>query len=512
MGFSSKLDNTIMCFNAPKTYQSGWYSSREVTLDSTLLLLTNITINNPQTFDLVGIADYENASGEQVVTVKLDNATSPYYIGFNRKTGIQAGTNGPADKVLVSTQAEDGQSWLLAELDTRQVHDIADYFGPGRDARIEVLGYTTDEPRVAQVAIYPWSSCSKYEYEFALNFETTGYASVISWGLQNADEEVVLFGSDYHDDNTYATIYCIAAGDYTLDMLDAHPIVGGYTITMDGRVVATNDGTTALKSHTFEVGCADSQLSLFELDLTINNTTSWDVTDASGQVVTLGTGYTDASTNYARFCLPNGAYTFSISDEEDNNNGTYDSDSSFTAYNQKELIGTGAGDLETYGFIVARPIVVVPPTFCIDDISLAGQIGSATYDSLPIKIISQDTTSVTIEVSNTWGETVLSNMFTRYDETSLTNTCHEVTHVAKTDIPSQYTIACMSRAKVAHVDIFVTDDTFSTTDLDNNATVPQCCHPEADVLVAPTVQYIFMLQCISQCPTEGIQRRFLRGS
>jgi hypothetical protein len=309
MGFSDGADDSNMCFNAPKSYQSGWYESRDVKLDSYLPLLADATINSPWTADLVGVADYGNASGEQVVTVKLDDATTPYYIGFNRKTGIQADTKGPADKVEVSTQDANGQSWLLADLDAGEAYDIADYFGTGTDARIQVLGYTTEEPRVAQVAIYPLR------------------------------------------------------------------------------------------------------------------------------------------------------------------------------------------------------------TFCAGDITLAGQIGSSTYDSMPITIISQDTTSVTIEVANTWGEDVLSNMFTQYDESSLKSTCHESTQVAKSDT-SRYTIACMAEDPVAHVDIFVTDDSFSA-DLDD-AAVPQCCHPDADeVATAPlrTVQYIFMLQCVSQCPAvEEKQRQLLRGS
>jgi hypothetical protein len=308
MGFSTGMDDTSRCFNAPKSHQTGWYSSRDVTLDSSSPLLTDATITNPWTADLIGVADYGNASGEQVVTVKLDDATSPYYIGFNRKTGIHADTKSAADKVTVSTQDTKGQSWRLASLDAGQFYDIADYLGTGKDVRIQVLGYTTAEPRVAQVAIYPLLS-----------------------------------------------------------------------------------------------------------------------------------------------------------------------------------------------------------TFCVGDITLAGQIGSTNYDSLPIKIVSQDTKSVTIEVSNTWGEDVLSNMFTRYeDETSLKTTCHELTQVTKIDT-SRYTIACMLEDPVAHVDIFVTDNSFSA-DLDD-AAVPQCCHPEVDV-VAPsrTVQYIFMLQCVSQCPAEGIQRHLLRGS
>jgi hypothetical protein len=303
MGFSNANDDTIKCFNAPKSYQSGWYSSRDVTLDSASLSLEN-TMDNPRTFELVGIADFENASGEEVVTIKLEDDESPYYIGFNRKTGIQFDTEGPPDKVIVSIQDDAGQSWLLADLDKGEVYDIADYFGEGKHARVEVLGFITEGHKVAQVAIYPME--------------------------------------------------------------------------------------------------------------------------------------------------------------------------------------------------------------CVNDIALENQIGSLTYDSLPINIISQDTTSVTIEVANTWSKDVVSKMFVQYDESNLDTTCKEMQEVAKTDTPSQYTIACMSGAPVALVDIFVTDDSFPAAD--STATVPECCHPEADVAATPTVQYTYKLACRSLCSAGGIQRQLLRGS
>jgi hypothetical protein len=530
MGYSDDRDDANMCFNAPKSHQLGWYSSRDVTLDSSSLSLT--TIDDPWTADLVGVADYGDASVDQVVTVKLDTATNPYYIGFNRKTGIHADTNGPADKVLVSYQEDSGQSWRVAALDAGQVYDLADYFGPGEDARIEVLGYTMDEPRVAQVAIYPLGSCSQYEYEFALDLETDGYASETSWDLKDASGNVVLSGSGYSDLETYAKVECLPAGAYTFNLYDTYrdgidKNHGGYTITLDGRAIAAgNEFQGSTKSHTFEAGCADN-LSLFELDLTTDQyayETSWEVKDVSGDlVVTSGQDYADSSTNYASFCLPDGEYTFTIFDSD--NDGIccgVTGDGSYTVYNQKEQIGTGGSftDLDTYDFVVDVPTpveesnpgddttTVVEPTFCADDISLKGVIGSVSYDSLPIKIISQDTTSVTIEVSNTWSEDVVSNMFTRYDDVRRESTCHELTQVTKTDT-ERYTITCMFEAPVAHVDIFVADDTFSESE---NAAIPQCCHPQDDVVATNTAQYTFMLQCVSQCPTEGMKRQLLRGA
>jgi hypothetical protein len=518
MGFSDGADDSNMCFNAPKSYQTGWYESRDVTLVSNSMFTH--TIGNPWTADLVGVAEYGVASGDQKVTIKLDHASAPHYIGFNRKTGITADTRGPADKVVVSTQNEDDQSWLVAALDAYQVYDIADYFGPGKDARIQNRGYiTSGEARVAQIAIYRLGTCSKYEYEFALDLYTDGRASDTSWVVQNDSGDTVLSGSGYSNLKKYAEVDCLPAGNYTFNMYDASSDGidqdnGGYIATLDGRVIATGDevSTASVNSRTFEAGCGGSDLSLFELDLTTESSgsdTSWKVEDALGEIATFGTGYTNPSSNYARFCLPDGNYSFTISDDgTDGDNG----DGSYTAYNQKAKIGTSDSFTEpaTYDFIVDFGAPVVDPTICLDDITLVKQVGNAAYDSLPIRIVSQDTTSVTIEVSNTWSGDVLSNVFTKYDDTNFRTTCPEMTQVTKTAPPALYTIACMAIDAVAHVDIFVSEASFAT-ELGDNAVVPLCCHPEAD-FVAPTVQYIFMLQCVSQCPEEGIQRGLLRGS
>jgi hypothetical protein len=141
------------------------------------------------------------------------------------------------------------------------------------------------------------------------------------------------------------------------------------------------------------------------------------------------------------------------------------------------------------------------------DVSLMGQIGTAFYESLPIKIISQDRTSVTIEVSNTWSETVISHIYTRHDNMSRDSTCHELLEVSKSDT-AQYTIECMFEVPVAHVDLFVSDDSFS--EVLDSAEVPLCCHPDEDD-VTPTVQYTFIVQCVEQSTVDG-QRKLRRSS
>ena len=508
LGFSDASDDTKMCFNAPKSYQTGWYADRDITLARSSLSLAH-TIYNPWTASLVGITDYENVSGDEKITVKLDDGDATnlqYYIGFNRKTGINADTKGPGDKVIVTSQDPAGQSWLLAELAELQAFDITDYFGSGKDARIQYLGVTNGEPRRAEIAIYPLASCSKYEYEFGLDLTTDDNAAETSWDLRNAAGEIVLAGSGYHSEKAYAVVECLPPGNYIFNMMDSasngiDADKGGYTITLEGRVVGSGDEfLTPVNSHTFEAGCQDSLLSLFEIDLseaTAGEATSWQVTDDAGTVITSGLGSTSAATSdYARFCLPDGNYVFTIIDDEHG-------DGSYTAYNQKQPIE--AGD-----FVVDLGAPFVDPTLCQDDISLVDQIGAGNYNSLPIKIVSQDITSVTIDVYNTWDGDILSNMFTRFDDTTLKTTCPEMTDVTKTAAPSRYTIACMSKDAVAHVDLFVSKPSFSTKSGDI-AEVPECCHPNGD-FTEPAVQYVFMLQCISQCPTEGVQRGLLRGS
>ena len=85
-----------MCFNPAKSWQLGWYGPRRAMIgfDS-----TNLWVGK-----LVGIADYDPDAVDKTVLLQLENGAIDYYIGFNRKTGINRGTKEAQDLVEIVTQ------------------------------------------------------------------------------------------------------------------------------------------------------------------------------------------------------------------------------------------------------------------------------------------------------------------------------------------------------------------------------------------------------------------------
>jgi len=149
MGYSySSDDGPIMCFNAAKSWQFGWYDDRHIVLS---------TSNPTYEGQLVGIADYSPSSAP--VLVKLNTATSTdYYVNFNRKTGINSGTVEAGNQVTVVEQGGEGtgyaESSLKAKLGNGGIYTISNFDGSGQDATIVVNSINTNvNPGFANVSI-----------------------------------------------------------------------------------------------------------------------------------------------------------------------------------------------------------------------------------------------------------------------------------------------------------------------------------------------------------------------
>ena len=138
------------------------------------------------------------------------------------------------------------------------------------------------------------------------------------------------------------------------------------------------------------------------------------------------------------------------------------------------------------------------------DIVLLLKDGSTDFGSMPIVIVSQDTSQVTFEVSHQWKEE-FSYLYTRYENDRFSSDECLLTETVDKAWTQQYTAQCMGHSNVAIVDIFISDASLNK-DLDT-ATIPQCCH-KSDLDSYPKVQYTFEVHCV---PQECSSRR-LRGS
>lgn len=116
MGYSySSDDGPVMCFNAAKNYQLGWYPDQMTSVNPLQLP------NGVQTYTLNGVVDYGN-SKDSLVTMRIEDNKSDndFYVGYNRATGFNSGTLMGQNKVQIFEKENGpnspGQSYLLASL------------------------------------------------------------------------------------------------------------------------------------------------------------------------------------------------------------------------------------------------------------------------------------------------------------------------------------------------------------------------------------------------------------
>ena len=110
------------CFNAAKSYQSGWYEDKSITINSS---------GKIPCFDgvLHGVADYRIAN---TVLLKVQTTNSDYYINFNAKKGINQGTQEAGNMVTVVSRPRGprdsyAESDLVAKLESGKAYSFSDY-------------------------------------------------------------------------------------------------------------------------------------------------------------------------------------------------------------------------------------------------------------------------------------------------------------------------------------------------------------------------------------------------
>lgn len=100
MGYSYNLDEgPKMCFNPAKIWQLGWYPEYQTVFDP--------ATTSSFTVDLFGLADITstNIGTAMKMYVKVPNGSGAFYIGFNRKAGINQGTQEAGDQITIVSKA-----------------------------------------------------------------------------------------------------------------------------------------------------------------------------------------------------------------------------------------------------------------------------------------------------------------------------------------------------------------------------------------------------------------------
>ena len=136
MGSSYASDDTpLMCFNAAKSWQLGWYSSKHVTIDN---MSTGSSSMYNYVGELAGLMEDINDPNVPPMIIKLNTPyDEDYYIYFNRQFGFNAGTQEGGNQVLMVIQGGEGigasQSELVARFSAGESGSFEDIIGEGSD-------------------------------------------------------------------------------------------------------------------------------------------------------------------------------------------------------------------------------------------------------------------------------------------------------------------------------------------------------------------------------------------
>ena len=119
MGYSYSSSNApLMCFNAAKNWQLGWYDDRQRIISS----------GETWTGKVYGISDYGNTNTGDTVIVQIPDTSFDWYVSFNRKVGINSGTKEGGNQVLVHRRNKGvayGESDLMAKLNAGGTYSSA---------------------------------------------------------------------------------------------------------------------------------------------------------------------------------------------------------------------------------------------------------------------------------------------------------------------------------------------------------------------------------------------------
>ena len=268
MGYSYASDDTKMCYNAAKSWQLHWYEDQ-------VLKVNPLNAGNPvRRFTLNGVADYQK-NREALVSLQLDQTSraASFFVGYNRKIGINSGVKQDADMVTIVRKDEDadeyGYSWKVASLMVGADYTIENFNGEmGRDVNIKFIGLTNNDRdaiiQVSDVENAPEEEREACE-EYTVEVKTDRYPGDTSWSIAETQGLGRGFGfSPEYDQNehVYTTRVCLpynAEYKFTIhdnygDGICCQQGNGYYKIKHKNQVVLQGGESFKTETKTFSVG------------------------------------------------------------------------------------------------------------------------------------------------------------------------------------------------------------------------------------------------------------------
>eukprot|EP00537_Pseudo-nitzschia_pungens_P013068 CAMPEP_0172382970 /NCGR_PEP_ID=MMETSP1061-20121228/898_1 /TAXON_ID=37318 /ORGANISM="Pseudo-nitzschia pungens, Strain cf. pungens" /LENGTH=488 /DNA_ID=CAMNT_0013111051 /DNA_START=352 /DNA_END=1818 /DNA_ORIENTATION=- len=131
----------------------------------------------------------------------------------------------------------------------------------------------------------------------------------------------------------------------------------------------------------------------------------------------------------------------------------------------------------------------------------------STDDKHGVRILSQDTSTVTVGLDQQWVEDTIDHIFFSYKPSLFDNKCYQQQNVAGgATYKDPLTITCNVLTPLAYLEICVAD-----TSVEGNATIPKCCQSQV-APETPKVCYHLEIKCVTGCSDETLSSRFLRGN
>merc|ERR1711935_855045 len=158
---------------------------------------------------------------------------------------------------------------------------------------------------------------------------------------------------------------------------------------------------------------------------------------------------------------------------------------------------------QPFDFVSGECPEYVPPE-CPEDIIVLEKVGVTPYPDDSIRVLSQDTTSVTVELKQSFAKSsstaTIDHMYFQYMDSKFDTKCSEETDVdcnSKIEIK----IECMHLKPIALFRLWVADNN-ALDSTGDNAIVPECCHPDDVPEGKPTAMYLIEIKCATACPEE----------
>ena len=191
MGSSSGPTQDRMCFNPHKNFFLPWYTDQNNSTDP-------LDGDGTRDFLLNGVANYGD-DPLATISLRLQTPSSPYdyFVGFNRKSGVNAGSLTEPNMVTVVRAEKDSirNSIKIASLVPGSAYEIEDFDGIGNSATVLFLALTDGKDAIVRIFDGPLPPANDFDncttnvadlIPLTVLINMDKYPDDVSWSIRDA--------------------------------------------------------------------------------------------------------------------------------------------------------------------------------------------------------------------------------------------------------------------------------------------------------------------------------------